>query len=490
MKWTRSDPRPSGCAKLLSLVFVSLFSAELFAGCTVGPKYQRPSIRLEPFHNAPAMDARQVQVPAPQLDTWWKGFQDTDLDRIVQRVLEQNLDLAASLSRVAQARAMAKQMGAQNKPQVNLSAQDTSFRQSLQSPFGKVAGQIPGYDRNQNYYDLGFQASWELDLFGQLKSGAIAATDEAQAAEALRAGTRITIIADAADAYLQVRGNQRRIRYALEQIDTDQHLLDLVRQRYDAGVATKLEIAQTEALLQQAKAAVPPLKIALEVQLNRLDVLMGSQPGTYAKELSTPKAIPEVPSLAGLSEPVDTLRRRPDIIAAERQLAASNARIGAAIAGYYPSISLSSLLGYESITPGSLFRNATFQPQSIAGLRWRIFDFGRVNAEVAQARGANAEALIRFRQTVLSAAADVEDAFISLSESEARQIEVLREIDALQRSRDLAEQAYKAGTVPLLDVLDADRQLLMAQDDLAATQTNSARAAVSSFRALGGGWKP
>lgn len=466
-----------------------LFAAVILSGCNVGPKYKLPSAQLAPFHNAPAIEARPAQGPTPQIDAWWKGFEDADLDRIVQRVLDQNLDLAASLTRVAQARALAKQMGAQNKPRVNLSAQDTSLRQSLQSPFGKVGKLIPGYDRNQNYYDLGVEASWELDLFGQMKNGALAATAEAQAAEAARSGTRITVVADAVDAYLQVRSYQRHIHYAQAQIDTAQHLFELVSQRYDAGVATKMELSQAEALLQQAKASLPPLKIALEVQLNRLDVLMGAQPGTYANELSKPAAIPAVPSLAGLSDPVDTLRRRPDVIAAEREVAASNARVGAALAGYYPSVSLSALLGYETITPGTLFRSATFQPQSIAGIRWRIFDFGRVSAEVAQARGSNAEALIRYRQTVLGAAADVENAFISLSESEARQQEVLRAVEALQKNKDLAEQAYQAGTVPLLDVLAADRQLLASQDDLAAAQTNSARAAVSSFRALGGGWK-
>lgn len=483
---TSSRLLPRSKAIALTATF---FAAVTLSGCNVGPKYKLPSAQLAPFHNAPAIEARLAQGPAPQIDAWWKGFEDADLDRIVQRVLDQNLDLAASLTRVAQARALAKQMGAQNKPRVNLSAQDTSLRQSLQSPFGKVGNLIPGYDRNQNYYDLGVEATWELDLFGQMKNGALAATAEAQAAEAARSGTRIMVVADAVDAYLQVRSYQRHIHYAQAQIDTAQHLFDLVRQRDQAGVATKMELAQAEALLQQAKASLPPLKIALEVQLNRLDVLMGAQPGTYAKELAKPAAIPAIPSLAGLSDPVDTLRRRPDVIAAEREVAASNARIGAALAGYYPSVSLSALLGYETVTPGSLFRGATFQPQSIAGIRWRIFDFGRVSAEVAQARGSNAEALIRYRQTVLGAAADVENAFISLSESEARQQEVVRAVEALQKNKDLTEQAYQAGTVPLLDVLNADSQLLAAQDDLAAAQTNSARAAVSSFRALGGGWK-
>jgi len=475
---------------MAQVIAVSVWSLSFLAGCAVGPKYQRPIVKLQPYHNAPAIDARTTQTAIPQLDAWWKGFQDPDLDRIIQRALDQNLDLAAAMTRVQQSRAIARQMGARNKPQANLSAQDTSFRQSLQSPFGRAASHITGFDRNQNYYDLGVQASWELDLFGELKSGAIAATAEAQAAEAAGSGTRISLIADSADAYLQVRGFQQRIHYALDQIDKDEHLLALVRQRFDAGVASKREVEQVEALLHQAKASVPPLRIGLETQLNRLDVLMGAQPGTYANELSTPGKIPDIPALTGLPNPVDTLRRRPDIIAAERELAASNARIGAAIAGYYPHISLSALLGYESVTPSSLFRNATFQPQSIAGLRWRLFDFGRVNAEVAQARGANAEALLRFRKTVLSAAEDVEDAFVNLSASEEREKEVLREVEALEASRALSQQAYAAGTVALTDVLDADRQLLVAQDDLAATRTTKARAAVASFRALGGGWTP
>lgn len=462
----------------------------LLTGCTVGPKYHAPSPQLAPFHNAPEIVARSTTTPAPSLDDWWTGFHDSELNQIVHRALDQNLDLAAAVTRVTQSRAVARQMGAQNKPQVNLSASDTFFRQSLESGIGRVAQDIPGFTRNQNYYDLGVAASWELDLFGQYRSGAIAATEEAQAAEAARAGTRISVVADAADAYFQVRGNQERITFALDQISKDEHLLKLIRQRAAAGVATDREVAQAEALLEQARASIPPLRVAVEVQSNRLDVLMGAQPGTYAAELSQTKPIPDIPAISGFDTPVNTLRRRPDVIAAERKLAASNSRIGSALAGYYPTISLSALLGSESIAPGHLFLSPAFQPQTVAGLRWRIFDFGRVSAEVAQARGANAEALIAYRGTVLHAAEDVENAFVNLSESEVREGQVAREIDALRRARDRSQEAYTAGTSALTDVLDADRQLLIAQDDLAFTRMNAARAAVTSFRALGGGWTP
>jgi outer membrane protein TolC len=226
----------------------------------------------------------------------------------------------------------------------------------------------------------------------------------------------------------------------------------------------------------------------LEVELNRLDVLVGVQPGTHAQELSRETTIPAVPSISSADTPAEVLRRRPDVIAAERRLAASNARIGMALAEYYPKVSIAGLLGFESLSADHLLRSATFQPQGIAGLRWRLFDFGKIDAEVAAARGSNAEALARFRQSILHAAEDVENAFTALVQSEARTRELVDEVAALRRSRDLAQEAYQGGLITLTDVLDADRLLLVAQDELAKVHADSARAAVASFRALGGGW--
>jgi outer membrane protein TolC len=185
---------------------------------------------------------------------------------------------------------------------------------------------------------------------------------------------------------------------------------------------------------------------------------------------------------------VDVLRRRPDVIAAERRLAASNARIGQAIAEYYPYVSLSGLLGYEAFRPANLFKASTYQPLGAAGLRWRIFDFGKVSAEVTQAKGASAEALALYRNSVLHAAEDVENSFTSLTQLEAHRQELLKEVDALTRARDASLDAYRSGVSPLTDVLDADRQLLVAQDELMKTRADAARAAVGAFRALGGGW--
>jgi NodT family efflux transporter outer membrane factor (OMF) lipoprotein len=329
-----------------------------------------------------------------------------------------------------------------------------------------------------------------------LRRNAAAAAGELQAAQADQLGTRVTVAADAADAYLQVRGFQARLAVAQDQIETDAKLLELVRARRHAGAADEREIAQAEALLRQARTVVPTLRANLSAQLNRLDVLMGAQPGTYASELTQGNGqaggqagdIPAIPPITAQASPTDVLRRRPDVIAAERRLAASNERIGAALSDYYPKLSLSGLLGFDSLNTNDLFTARAFQPAITGGLRWRLFDFGKVDAEVQSARGANAEALAVYRQTVLKAAEDVENAFVSLTETQARRVELDGEVASLQRARDLSERAYRAGSITLTDVLDADRQLLVARDDLDATRADAARAAVAAFRALGGGW--
>ncbi|MGB2897986.1 MAG: efflux transporter outer membrane subunit [Candidatus Acidiferrum sp.] len=459
-------------------------------GCAVGQKYHPPTVSLQPFHNAPSIETRTAVLPAPPLDQWWMGFRDPELTRIVKRALDQNLDLAAAMTRVQQARAAAQGAGARRMPSGNLNASTTTLYQSTESMTGRLAAHAPGYHRSQNYYDLGFMASWETDLFGGLKKGAQAATAEAQAAEALQTGTHITVAAEAADAYMQIRGAQARLIFAKDQIATDEHLVELVQQRKDAGVASDRELAQAQALLSQAKATIPLLTVSLEAQLNRLDVLMGAQPGTYAAELSPVADIPDVPEISGYGTPTELLRRRPDIIAAERMVAASNARIGQALAEYYPKLSISGIAGSQALAPAHLFEQQGFQPVSVVGLRWRLFDFGAVAAEVKRARGANAEALLQYRSTALHAAEDVEDAFSLLVQSENRRNEILREIAELQRVRDLSQESYAAGIIALTDVLDADRQLLAAKDDLAVARESAARAAVGSYRALGGGWLP
>jgi outer membrane protein TolC len=218
-------------------------------------------------------------------------------------------------------------------------------------------------------------------------------------------------------------------------------------------------------------------------------VLVGEQPGSNRALLVASAAIPGAPVPAGSAAPKDLLRRRPDVVAAERRLAASNARIGQAVADYYPHLSLSGLLGVASLGIGNLFTGSALQASGAAGLRWRLFDFGRVDAEVAQARGGRAEALAAWRGAVLRAAEDVETALARFSEAHVERTALERQVAALTVARDQTQQAYQGGVIGLIDVTDADRELLAASDRLAAVKGDEARAAVAAYRALGGGWR-
>jgi NodT family efflux transporter outer membrane factor (OMF) lipoprotein len=300
----------------------------------------------------------------------------------------------------------------------------------------------------------------------------------------------VSVAADAADAYLQLRGLQARIRIAQQQVNTNARLVAVVRERASGGAAPEREIAQAAALLSQARATIPPLRIELEAQSNRLDVLMGAQPGTYARELSQVEDIPVPPGLPANLTPADMLRHRPDVAAAERRVAASSAEIGVAISEYYPKISLSGLLGFETLNKGflpvNLLSARAFQPELMTGLHWRLFDFGKVDAEVAQAKGGELGALAQYRQTVLRAAEDVENALVAFAQLQVQIREVKDEIAALRVSLRASEDDYQSGVINLTDVLDANRLLLSAQDQLAEIRADCDRAAVASYRAMGG----
>ncbi len=477
--------RNSGTVIRIILIGFLLVISE---ACTVGPNYVPPETKLEPFHNLPDSSDRQASSESPPLEQWWIGFNDPMLVTVVQRSLEQNLTLAAALARIDQARAEATGAGAQLLPTVDLGASSTAMHQSLEGLFGNVAKNVPTFSRNINENVIGPLASWEIDLFGGRRRAIAASQRLAEASESDRAGIRLTVAADTADTYLQIRGYQVRLALAENQISTSERLVRLVRNRHDAGVATEREIAEADAVLRQARAIVPPLRFALEQQLNRLNVLMGVQPGTYSQELTAVREIPPIPIMPGEQHSTDMLRRRPDIIAAERRLAASNEQIGVVISDYYPKISLTGLLGFDSLSARNFFTGGAFVALGSGAVRWRLFDFGKIDAQVAQARGANAEALIVYRQAVLRAVEDVENALSGLSQTQAHVVELQGETQSLIKSRDLADQAYRAGSIALTDVLVAERQLLVVQDQLNARRADTARAAVTVFRSLGGGW--
>jgi NodT family efflux transporter outer membrane factor (OMF) lipoprotein len=319
--------------------------ASLTAGCAVGPDYVRPDTPLpNQFMGKAAMDRRQAAASA-DLVAWWGGFGDPKLSRFITLALEQNLDLAQAVARVAQARAGAGAANAALLPSGNINGQAARAYQSVETPLGRVLNTNPNFNRLGNAYEANLGASWELDIFGGLRRGREAALADFQASEAGASATRLAIAAQTADIYIGIRGLQTRLDVARRQVRTQQELLSILNLLYNKGLAAELQVRQAEGALAQVRSSVPVLETSLAAAMNAMDVMLGATPGTYQAELSDTGAIPSAPSIAATGSPGELLRRRPDLIAAERRLAASNARIGVSVAEYYPKFSLSGLIG-------------------------------------------------------------------------------------------------------------------------------------------------
>lgn len=468
-----------------------LLVASLSAGCAVGPNYVPPvSPMPDRYLGQTAVEQRHASATADFI-VWWESFGDPQLSRFVTLALKQNLDLAQAFARVAQARAGLGEAHAALLPSGNINAQAARAYQSVETPMGQVFNSKPDFDRYGNAYEANLGVGWEVDVFGGARRGQEAALAEYQASEAGAAATRLAVAAQTADLYISIRGLQTRLDVARKQVQTQQELLSTLNLLYGKGLAAELQVRQVEGALAQVRASVPVLEAGLDTAMNALDVMLGTPPGAHRDALAHAGAIPAAPRIAATGSPGDLLRRRPDLIVAERRLAASNARIGMAIAEYYPKLSFSGLIGSAtSISSGNLFSGAASQAAGVLGLRWRLFDFGRINAEIALAKGKEAEALAAYRLAVLHATEDVENAFSALLKREEQAGILAQGVDSLSRARGASFAAYQKGIVSLIDVLQADENLLRATDMRAQAQTESARAAVAAFRALGGGWQP
>lgn len=457
-------------------------------GCATGPRYVAPVSQAPAgFVGAAAIERRPATVVA-DMDAWWHSFGDPLLAAYVERALAQNLDLDQARARVVQARAALRSADAALLPSAQVTGQAGETYQSLETPIGRIASSFPQFKRSTEIYQLDLQASWELDLFGGSDAARDAARAQWQASAAAAVAARLSVAAETADTYILIRSLQQRLEVARAQSATQQRLVDLIALQYRKGIAAELQLRQAEGAAAQVRAAVPALQNELDVALNALDVLVGSQPGTSRPDFAAPAPIPTRPGIATAGGPAELLRRRPDIIAAERTLAASNARIGAAVSEYYPKFTLTGLLGTATTAVGGLFSGAATQGSGLLGLRWRLFDFARVDAEISAARGRNAEALAAYRLAVLRASQDVENAFSTLVRQEARAATLAQGEVALTRARTTSDRAYKGGVVSLVEVLDADRRLLETRDGAIQARAAASRGAVASFRALGGGW--
>lgn len=446
------------------------------AGCTLGPVYKRPEVEVPAAYRA-GMAGGATAWPGAE---WWRGFRSPELDRLIAQARAHNLDIAAAAARVRQADAQLRLAGAALLPNVAADATDSWSRATKTT--------LSGGSRTveTRTYSLGPSASYEIDLWGRLRATRAAALDTALASRFDRETVALGVVTAVASTWFQALALQDRLAVSARNIGDARTILTAIRARLAAGTATALDVAQQETLLAGLQAQVPNLRNQLEQALNGLGILLGrppsaitARPGTLAT-LALPEVSPGLPSLL--------LARRPDVASAEAQLRAANANIQAARADFFPQVSLSGALGWQSLALGTLFGPGSLFLNAAASASQSIFNNGQTSANVAQARGRYDELLADYRKAVLQAFTDVENAVQAYNYTTLQETAERQAVATAQRAADIARAQVLAGTSDIVTALQAQTALFSDLDTLAQVRLARFQALLSLYKALGGGW--
>jgi NodT family efflux transporter outer membrane factor (OMF) lipoprotein len=466
-------------ARRISLV---LMMSSLLTACEVGPDYVKPNMRMPSGWTEQSVSLAKAQASAPKLRAWWTTFNDPVLTHLVDTAIAGDYDLKIARQRLIAARAERVVAGSANAPQVSFGSTDFLANSSttLQWPPGN------GFYRN---YSLGFDASWELDIFGGTRRSEEAADAEIGAAIEDRRAILVSILAELATDYATLRATQVRIDIAERNIGVARQALDLATTAFSRGLTNNLATAQAQAQLDTAQSTLPPLHAQVAQMTHAIAVLLGQSPGTLEADLSRPApAVPTPPDLP-VTLPSEVVANRPDIRRAERQFAASSARIGAAVAQLYPHFTIPLVL-----TPTTSYLNETFQAASLvwsAGLTLTqtVYDGGRRSAWVSEARAAAEANRLAYEQTVLQALREVEDALVAYNTETQRDQTLHKAIVDNRTAHDRASMLYAAGLTDFLNVLATERALYAAEDETALSDLTRVREVIALYKALGGGWQ-
>jgi multidrug efflux system outer membrane protein len=461
----------------LPRLLLAAASALTLSACAVGPAYHAP---IETPVTLAAVDPAVSAQPAPT--AWWKAFGDPELDSLVDRALASNADVRIALARVSQARALFKDRELDRLPRVTTSAGYTRAKE-------QVVGAGP--DRvTLEQADVGFDAAWEIDLFGRVGHQVASARAEADAAQADLRDAQVTITAEVARTYFQLRGAQARRAVAEENAHTQADTVRLTKVRYDIGPGDPVDVESASARLNATEAVIPALRAAEAQAAYRLAVLLGQRPGALDAELIAPEAktaaVQAAPTALPIGEASTFLRRRPDVQAAERRLAAQTARTGVATADLFPRVSITGFVGFLSGDVSSLFKSGGQAWSVSPTVSWPGLDFGGAHARLRAQQARGDESLALYDQTVLRAVEDLQNALVAYRERQAQVVSLSKQVAASRRAAELAHIRYKEGRIDFLRVLDAERTRLDAEDGLTQAQTNANIDVVSIYKALGG----
>ena len=472
----------------------------VLCGCTVGPDYHPPAPPMPDAWSAGSRGTGVRTAASPSVDgAWWRSFNDPVLDDLVTRATAANTDVRIAAARLRESRAQRGVVVAALFPQADLSGSfsnsrfsENGFLSGLDGLGGGSNGGLPGAvapGQQINLWQVGVDATWEIDLFGRNRRAVEAAGADIEAAEFGVADALVAVIAEVADGYTQLRGVQSRLDLARRTLDSEQATLAVVREQAGAGIASDLDVTKADTEVSSTAARVPDLESAEHVAVRRLEVLIGSMPGTLDAQLLTASPIPAAPEALDAGIPSDVLRRRPDVRMAERRLAAATARVGVATADLFPRFSLTGSFGLQSQELGDLPKGDSRFWSIGPSMRWPILDFGQVRSNINVQNARSAQALAAYEGTILRALSDVEIALGRLARERARSEQLAKAADSARHSVALAQELYRGGVLQFLDLLDAQRTLFAAED--AASQSSAAIVSdtVALFRALGGGWE-
>lgn len=460
------------------------------SGCAIGPRYVRPEVPIPTtWRDAPA---DQMTAPLESLDKWWTSFRDPVLDGLIERAVAGNLDLQIAAARIHEARAARGIAAAAARPQVDASAAYARTRRSESvPPFKDTAdSESPFGTRDQNVFEAGFDASWEIDVFGGVRRDKEAALAQVQATEEAQRDVLVTLLADVARTYVELRGAQRQLTILDETLRSERDTLGLVKARADAGLATDLDVARAEGLVATTVSQRPVLIRQAGEAVHRLGVLVGEGPDALAEQLAPPAAIPFSPPELPAALPSELLSRRPDVRQAERELAAATARIGVARADLFPRFAILGSFGHLSDEPGDLPALRSQFWSVIPGVRWPILSGGRIRANIRVQGARQEQAQKTYEKTILTALQDVADALLAHTRELDRQASLRTAIVANRRALDVSLDRYTSGVESFLSVLDAQRSVYAADDALAQSERSLAVSLIAVYKSLGGGWSP
>lgn len=442
----------------------------------MGPDYHSPDLKLSENFAAKNFSAQE-----PQRD-FWHAFNDPILNELVDQALGANHDVKIAIANLREARAVLQGVDANALPSVNasLGAERTVLPQT----------QAPGSrkERTQNIYTAGVDFNWEISFFGRYSRASESATASVSASAAGIQAAQVSVTAEVARNYFELRGAQSQYQLLLEIIDNLGSVQQLIEAQERYGATSSLEVLRARNLLETTQAQLPMIERDIQLRMYRLAVLTAQQPNALTERLSSYQPLPGLSPVSDIGSPASLLRRRPDVVAAERNLAAATAQIGVAKADWFPDVILSGLLGLNAGKLSLLTKSEAFRYDLGGTIRWNILDFGRIRSRINQSEARTEAALAQYEKTVLLALEETEGALVTYTQSQRQTERLYRASEAATEAARLARARFEAGASDFLNLLDAERQRISSQTQLLQAQTQSASSLVAVYKALGGGW--